>query len=281
MAGRDKEPPRTAEELHTQRCELDTVVFDILHARYLPWLRAWWLTYKLPPVEHTNHTYVCYEMRPHKNMEFIILSTLFFAGPATSLIVYCSVENLAHIQRILAHNYVAAEIRIFDETDTGREEGRRRYNETLQSLEFWESLPVEHVILCEMDGYFRSPITQDLWDYDYVCCPWPWDHTVVGGGGVSLRRRSAMIRIARECPHLVQYAQDIWVATGVKELALNALPAFTEGAFFENPVAVHQWWTFYHPERLTLEEQLLTVPTYLLLDIPLADPSRLATPQTA
>jgi hypothetical protein len=267
---------RSAEELHTQRCQLDDVVYSILKSRYLPWLRAWWAAHTLPPVEATQNAFVVYEMRAHQNMEFIILSTLFFAGPATSLIVYCSVENLEHVCSILGHNYVAADIRIIDEVDTGREDGRRRYNETLQSLDFWESLPVEHVILCEMDGYFRRPIPETLWTYDYVCCPWPWDQTVVGGGGVSLRRRSAMIRIARECPHLQQYAQDGWVAAGVKELGLNAAAEFTEAAFFEDPVAVHQWWTFYHPERLTLDEQFRTAPTYLTLDIPLADPSHLA-----
>ncbi len=267
-----KPATRSEDELHTQRCQLDDVVYSILKTRYLPWLRAWWATYTLPPVEATQRAFVVYEMRAHPNMEFIILSTLFFAGPATSLIVYCSVENLEHVRSILGHNYVAADIRIVDETDIGREAGRALYNKTLQSLDFWESLPVEHIILCEMDGYFRREIPETLWAYDYVCCPWPWDATVPGGGGVSLRRRSAMIRIARECPHLQQYAQDGWVAVGVKELGLSAAAEFTEAAFFENPVAVHQWWTFYEPPNLTLEEQFRTAPTYLTLEIPLSDP---------
>jgi hypothetical protein len=271
---------RTYDELHKQRCELDVVVYDILKTAYLPWLRAWWATHKLPPVTDTNHAFVMYEMRPHPNMEFIILSTLYFAGPCTSLIVYCSVVNIEHIQHILGHNYTATDIRLVEEGDTGREEGRRVYNKTLQSADFWESIPVEHIILCEMDGYFRRPITDDMWTYDYVCCPWPWDPKLIGGGGVSLRRRSAMLRIAHECPHLEQYAQDIWVATGVNELKLHAIACFSEAAFFKDPIAVHQWWTFFDPERLTLPEILLIGRSYLTLELPLADHATLQQAQS-
>jgi hypothetical protein len=158
---------------------MDTVVFNILKSRYLAWLREWWKSYTMPAAQDTDRAYILYEMRRHPNMEFIILSTLFFAGPRTSLIVYCSLDNLEYIQQILAHNYISAEVRIVEDGDGGREEGRRVYNKTLQSLEFWESIPVEHIILCEMDGYFRAPIPAEFWNYDYVCCPWPWDAELV------------------------------------------------------------------------------------------------------
>lgn len=268
-------PIRTGDELHGQRMDLEKVVYNILTTRYLDWLRAWWATHHIPAPQDTDRAYVLYEMRRHPNIEFIILSTLFFAGPRTSLIVYCSLENLEYIQKILAHNYVAADIRIVDEGDGGREEGRRTYNKTLQSLEFWESLPVEHIILCEMDGYFRAPIPDEFWTYDYVCCPWPWNSDLVGGGGVSLRRRSAMMRIAREHPQPDEYAQDIWVANGVHVLGLNCAPEFVEALYTSDPIALHQWWTFYHPEQLSLEEQLTVVCQYLILEVPLLPPHML------
>ena len=88
--------------------------------------------------------------------------------------MYCSRENEERIRAVLGHNVDRAEIHVLFETDVGREEGRRVYNEFLMSLDTWTGFPAEHVLVCELDAYFRRKLPAELLDYDYVGYKWPW-----------------------------------------------------------------------------------------------------------
>jgi hypothetical protein len=79
------------------------------------------------------------------------------------------------------------------------------YNSLLTSDQFWERMPAEHVLLFQMDTYIRNGDIEPFLQYDYIGAPW---HPVicnwlkhenrVGNGGLSLRKRSAMIRCLQQ-----------------------------------------------------------------------------------
>lgn len=242
-------PSLSDEQLHHNRVEKEPIFFDVLRRRYLEKLREWWRGYTLPSFKDTNKAYLFYEMRSHPNIEFVLYNALC-ACEGFGLVVYCSGENEAHIRQILGHNAKKAEIHVLFENDIGREEGRRIYNETLMSLEFWESFPAQHILICETDAYFREKLSSELLDYDYVSYKWPWLNGQPGGGGVSLRKRSAMVRICKESKQPHQTGADTWAANGVKELSLTFKNAFMESDYsMKDPIAVHQWWSFIDYEK--------------------------------
>ncbi len=236
------------EQLHRNRVEKEPMIFDVLCRRYLEPLRKWWASYELPDFKVTNKAYLFYEMRDHPNIEFVLYNALC-ACEGFGLVVYCSGENVERIREVLGHNVDRAQINVLFEKDIGREEGRKIYNDTLMSLEFWSSFPAEHILICETDAYFRHKLPAKLLDYDYVGYEWPWKPEVAGGGGVSLRKKSAMIRICNESKQPPVYGADSWASNGIMELGLTWKNDFCESSYIDNPVAVHQWWSFWNYEE--------------------------------
>ncbi len=257
----------SGEQLHRNRIEKEPVIFDVLRRRYLEPLRKWWASYELPDFKVTKKAYLFYEMRDHPNIEFVIYNALC-ACEGFGLVVYCCGENLGRIREILGHNVDRAEIHVLFEKDIGREEGRKLYNETLMSLDFWSSFPAEHILICETDAYFRHKLPSHLLDYDYVGYEWPWMPEVAGGGGVSLRKKSAMIRICKESKQPPTYGADTWASNGVMELGLTFNNSyFSEASIFEEAVAVHQWWSFLDYESYNDPQFKMTMIIYLTIYI--------------
>lgn len=253
------------EQLHRNRVEKEPVIFDVLRRRYLEPLRKWWASYQLPDFKETNKAYLFYEMRDHPNIEFVLYNALC-ACEGFGLVVYCCGENVERIREVLGHNLDRAEIHVLFEKDIGREVGRKLYNDTLMSLDFWSSFPAEHILICETDAYFCKKLPTDLLNYDYVGYEWPWMPEVAGGGGVSLRKKTAMIRICNESKQPPVYGADSWASAGVMELGLTWKNAFTESDIISEPIAVHQWWSFLDYESNTPEFKM-TMIVYLTIHI--------------
>jgi hypothetical protein len=88
-----------------------------------------------------------------------------------------------------------------------------QYTNLLKQKSFWESIPGEHILLYELDTYIRHGNIEPFLEYDYVGAPWepimcPWSNSKsrVGNGGLSLRRKSALLRCLdtyppEDCPY--------------------------------------------------------------------------------
>ena len=84
-------------------------------------------------------------------------------------------------------------------------------------------------LLFQTDSMICKPYRERIYDfmeYDYVGAPWhevvryPWK-TQVGNGGLSLRRRSAMVRIAVNIPYIPGYPEDMYFSEGCDRLGLK------------------------------------------------------------
>lgn len=258
----------TDDQRNKNRVEKEPIFFEVLTRRYLEKLRQWWRNYVLPDFKETNKAYLFYEMRNHPNIEFVLYNALC-ACEGFGLVVYCSGENEARIREVLGHNVSRAEIHVLFEKDIGREEGRRVYNETLMSLNFWQTFPAEHILICETDAYFLRKLPLEYLDYDYVGYEWPWLPNQPGGGGVSLRKRSAMVRICKESKQKTVYGADSWASNGISELGMTFIHGFNESCFISKPIAVHQWWTFINYEGDTEKPSFKQLCIEMLtLDLP-------------
>ena len=255
-----------SEYLHNCHITFQQPIYDLLASRYLEKLRTWWDRYTLPMVSETNKAIFIYETRKHTNVEFLIYNLSYFAREY-SLIIFCSVENHSFITAILKHNKLRCIVNIVRE-DEGDASVRDEYNKFAKSAEFWNSVPFEYVLMTEIDTYLRKPLPEELTNYDYVCCEWPWNKTLSGGGGLSFRKVSSMKRILTECPTLQEIsAHDCWVAAGCEKLQLHCNNTmFVEANhMIKDPIGFHQWWTFLHPS--TLMSLLPLYESFVTLDI--------------
>jgi hypothetical protein len=239
--------------LHTFHIHYEKIVFDSLKTRYLQKLKKYWLDTTLPLISKTDRCIVIYETRCHPNLEFLIYNLTYFAKE-WGLIIYCSKANYNFINDILQHNKFRAILYIVRE-DEGGKEVRNEYNEFVKSSIFWNSLPCSYIMMCEMDAYLRKPVPDDILLYDYVCCKWPWHSKLAGGGGISFRKVSSMKKICNQYPSLATdiFAQDCWAAEGCIYLNLiyNNTYLVEASHNIDDPIGLHNWWTFIDPVRLS------------------------------
>jgi hypothetical protein len=253
--------------LHKFHTHYEQPIFNSLRERYLDTLKNWYKTYELPDYYAFKNSIVIYETRKHPNLEFLIYNLTYFARN-WGLIIYCSAENYYFIQDILKHNKYKAQLNIVRE-DEGGKEVRDEYNKFLKSKDFWNSLLCKNVLLCEMDAYLRSPLPENVANFDYVCCKWPWHPNLAGGGGISIRNVNSMKNICEKFPTLTDelFAQDNWVAEGANRLNLSYNNTYLVESTHNiiNPLGFHNWWTFINYNNL--QNFYYIYDNYLTLEI--------------
>ena len=240
----------TPEYLHQNRIEFEKPIFDYLREQYLPFLKNWWKTYTLPSAAEAKNSILIYETRQHENLEFLLYNSTFYC-PNWTLTIYCTRQNYDSICSILAHNKDRASLHIVNEKSGEYIADRNGYISFMKSAQLWTSLPYEYVLLLEMDAYLLRRVPTTL-TADYYCAAWPWHLDFPGGSGLTVRKVAAMREICAQLPEsaTVIFDQDYWASAGIKELkktADNSL--FSEAVLFQNPVGVHQWWTFMQPDE--------------------------------
>ena len=255
----------TVEERHTKRLVMEERIYTILKDKYLNYFRDWWLTYDVPKV--SDRCIVIVERRIHPNLEFILYNAAYFARD-WSIVIVCSDINIDYIRSLLKHNLVSVHLIPMFKGNPEPDIGKTEYNELLQSSKFYEALPSENLLMMEMDTYLRKPIPSELLRYDYVAAPYGWD-TSTSGGGLSFRKRSAMLEICSKYNERL-HAQDIYALNGMKALGYS-IPPFEEGvtyfcesSLYHDPIGFHQWWTFF---SITIQEDDYFYTQYMSLEI--------------
>jgi hypothetical protein len=255
----------TVDELHQKRLIMEERIFTILKYKYLNYLKEWWFAYQVPKV--SDKSIVIVERRIHPNLEFILYNSAYFARNWAITIV-CSDINIDYIRSLLGPNIDSVKLIQMFEGNPAPAVGKNEYNYLLQSSEFYEAMPSENLLMMEMDTYLRKPLPSEILDYDYVAAPYGWD-TNSSGGGLSFRKRSAMLAI---CSNFTDscHAQDIYALRGMKNLGYLIPPYeigveyFCESCLYEDPVGFHQWWTFF---SITDQEDDYFFNQYMTLEL--------------
>ena len=250
------------------RGKYEPFIYDYLKQQYGATLNEFWKTYE-PPL-NSDRAFVIVERRCHPNLWFILRNIAYF-GRGWSIYLFCSAQNIKYCSAILGKNAKNVHLKVIFNDMVDTSQGLKEYNELLKQTSFWEKIDTEHLCIFEMDCYLRKHIPDELLHYDYVGTPWAWTIKLPGGTGLTLRKKSVMIDICtRKAPSAVP--QDCFAAEGICELGYEFLhPSesknfFVESFFTEDPVGVHQWWTFFFYNYIVKEYPKDMILKLLTLD---------------
>ena len=253
----DEYPNNTDEARHERRMALEPRIYKLLNDKYYSILDDY---YKSAVIPLSKNAIVIIERRKHENFAFILRNAVYFAR-GWSIFVVCSDENLEFCRASATASAVASATASAKANITfmpifkgspDRDTARNEYNSLLKTAAFYESFPkcVKGIFIVEMDCYFLRNIPDYITRYDYVAAPYSWDKTSAGGG-LSFRRIAAAIDICNRFPPDSIWAQDCYICNGMKTLGYNmpdfdtAYACIVESCLYEDPVGVHQWWTFF------------------------------------
>ena len=130
----------------------------------------------------------------------------------------------------------------------------RQYNEFTTSEVLYNLIPTENMLMFQTDTILRKPIPDHLLQYSYVGAPWkegvPWNEPTggIGNGGLSLRRKSAMLTILKYFNHPMRgiMNEDIYFSIGSNVMRLprptyeEAKKFSIETVFCEDPIGLHK-----------------------------------------
>lgn len=228
-------------------------IYDELRAKYGTIFREHWEKSNISPPSPTTPTILLVERRPHPNIEFVLHNAVYFC-PGFSLTIVCSDENLDCVKEIVGRK-PATIIPYFKGIGT-RDQGRAEYNQAFMTLSFWELIEADYILSIQTDSYLLRPLPLTQFkQFDYIACPWDWMRRLVGGGGLTWRKKEAVLDILHNYPFKKADGEDVYFSNACEALE-KKVPNdeerknfFVESCLFdiENPIGVHQWWTYWAP----------------------------------
>lgn len=233
------------EFLHTCRVELEPYVFGILNHRYGAELQRYWDSCTIP--KGGDRRIVLVERRCHPNVKFCLQNAAYYAR-GWGITVICSDANEEYIRACVGSHVNSVKIIPLFKGFGTPEEGKTDYNVILQQTHFWNLFAEEHLLMMETDTYLMKPIPAEIAMYDYVASKWPWAPDAAGGGGLSFRRRSMMLKVCSQ-NFPIQKAQDCFISDAVEKMGFltptmeESTEFFGEFAFVPTVCGTHQWWT--------------------------------------
>lgn len=232
-----------------KREKLEPLVFNILKAKYGKLLQDLYKTYTPPADGKEKGIVLIIERRIHENLQFI-LHNAATACPGWRVIIICSDINKEYCETIAEGKALVVP---FFNGNPSRAEAIKEYNGLLRNPNFYITLPSENILTMEMDCYLRKEIPDSIFNYDYVGSPFSWDKENMGGGLI-FRKRSVMIDLCKRYnPPNDMWAHDVYISNGIRQLNyrmpsfFEAITIFSESCVYEEPVGVHQWYTFFYP----------------------------------
>jgi len=231
------------------RIQLEPYVFKYLEHTYGAVLDAHWMTHTFP--KKSRYALVIVERRCHPNWWFI-LRNIAWAAPYCSLYIFCSDTNQAVLQSYLGDKADTVHLIPWFTGDVSRDEGRIQTNITFKTAEFYKMIDAEYMLRFEMDTYFLQKVPETIFVGDFYGSPWGWVPDRPGGGGLTVRKLSAMIDICEKDRELIDPSgEDAWIGNAILKHGYSVPPIeFRSQVFLENspprsiPIGIHQFWTF-------------------------------------
>ena len=195
---------------------------------------------------------VIVETRVHPHLNYVLRNVMHFLGDSWGLCVVHGVDNRAAVEEMVGP---WGDVLLIE---CGQAETAGGYSALMCTTAFWEQIPSEHVLVFQTDSLLRRHGIDAFLKYDYVGAPWM--HALVdprgtegpvGNGGLSLRRKSAMLQILRDHPRDPQLPEDEFFSTflyrdGYRMPSLETASHFcTETIFQPVSIGLHQAWRYH------------------------------------
>ena len=203
-------------------------------------------------------TAIILEPRKHRALSFVVRNVLENLPENWNVQIHHGTENQQFVENLLETELSSGRARIslrnlgVPNLPTGN-----HYSKILASREFTEKIPTETFLIFQTDSMInpeRKSFIDVFLNYDYVGAPWA--NGLVGNGGLSLRRRSKMLRIIDESPPYTEGNEDAYFSINARRLGLLVPPAAVAKTFSvetllsPNFFGLHRVWA-YHPNALS------------------------------
>jgi len=255
------EPLTYDEHKHNLRIFLEDPVFDYLRSKYSAPLKEFWDTTSFPKM--APNTVMLVERRLHPNIEFVLHNFMYFTRNQNfSLTIVCSEDNEQFIRNILGKHLDSTNILVLFKDNCNRDKARSEYNVLFQDGEFWKKIDAEYILSIQTDSYLRKPLPEKLWNLDYVASPWAWLPQLVGGSGLTFRHRESIIDMCKRKLREPE-GEDVFFAQMCRFLGKRVMDTeegehvFSESRFVDDPVGVHQWWSYLYQVADASEQKSL------------------------
>lgn len=196
---------------------------------------------------------VIIEPREHPHLSAVIRNVLHFLDDSWGLCIVHGTRNRGFVERMI-EGWGEVMLRDCGASDLPG----HSYSDYKASPAFWRQVPSEIVLTFEPDSVLLRRGIDEFLEYDYIGAPWVWAlngggaaEGPVGNGGLSLRKRSAMLRILnkhrgerrRGTPE-DQFFSHWLYRDGHRMPSLEAAAAFsTETLFQPHSLGLHKAWT--------------------------------------
>jgi hypothetical protein len=203
---------------------------------------------------------VMVEPREHPHMEYVLRNVMYFLDDGWGLQIFVGRKNRAFVENIV-NGWGSVHIYQIETDDLTALE----YNQLKKMTGFWEMVKGEQVLWIEPDCLLCHGKIDMFLEYDYVGAPWNdrlglSAELCVGNGGLSLRKKKAMLEISSTCntdPSIFPQ-EDVFYSINMhmqrdrynlpgKEIAKQFS---VESVYFERPLGLHKSWKYLPNEQL-------------------------------
>ena len=137
-------------------------------------------------------------------------------------------------------------------------------NRVMRTEIFWSDLEGDNLMLFDSGSLLRHRLPPEFDEFDFIGSPWHAEHVPpwcrVGSGGLSLRKKSAMLDVIDSCNtnYWLCDHEDIFYSAAMHlspdryflPSPARAAEFSVEQVFHPNPVALHQAWKYQPAEKL-------------------------------
>ncbi len=204
------------------------------------------------------------EPRSHPHLSTVLRNALRFLGPDWGVHLFCGRNNRGFVEELSA-DLGDVVIEMLDVDDLSVID----YNTLKKQPRIWRSIAAENILWLEPDCVLRRPGIEAFMQYDYIGAPWRSELALspscrVGNGGLSFRKRSAMLRIAENAnpdhrlilPEDAYFVLNMHMCNRVEHGAFHlpdpdvASGFAVESVFHPDPLGLHKPWRYLAPEQV-------------------------------
>lgn len=218
--------------------------------------------------EKTDCSIVLMEPRLHPHLEYVLRNALHFVGEGWGLEIFAGPENWDYLKSI-TKNWGAVRFHNLYTDNLSSVQ----YNSLKKNADTWHKIKADTVCWIELDCLLCRPGITEFLKWDYVGAPWRAEMALspgccVGNGGLSVRRKSAMLQIAEGYtdepipnPEVI-YTEDLYFCINMQLCNQEQPGTFNipdvdtaarfcvESIYSPSPIGLHKTWDYLTPHQV-------------------------------
>lgn len=171
------------------------------------------------------------------------------------MITMCIVDNQHDCEKAIINHYsFMPKDSIIKYISDVEIKSKREYSDLLMTRAFWESFDTEDILVFQHDSALLRTGIEEFLGYDYIGASWKFE-PYVGNGGLSLRKKSAMLHIIDHYHINKHLDEDMYFGHGCIDLGLKLAPIEVADKFSVETKFILGSMGYHQIERYFTKEQ--------------------------